>query len=216
WQGLGPEALGLTGRLDGQDMEALFGHVVDPRDPAFRDPERWAGAVKLGRPPRKFASPDELLARKLEQEPDATPERVEQLRAQAQKEARQAVSFLDLTFSPPKSVTVLHTSLRAQELAAQRAGDAEAAELWGRRAHLVERAIWAGNNAGMAYWAKHAGFSRAGYHGRRDPDGASVGRYVDGHDWIAPAFFQHTSRANDPQLHIHNPVLNRVQNPDGK
>lgn len=216
WQGRGAEQLGLTGEVDEQDMEALYGHFIDPRDPAFRSRDGWAEAAKLGRAPRRYASPEDILAKKLVAEPQATPERVEQLRAQAQKEARQAVSFLDLTFSPPKSVSVLHTSLRAQELAAQRAGDAAGAELWGRRAHLVEQAIWAGNNAGLGYWAEHAGFSRAGYHGRRDPDGASVGRYVDGHEWIAPGFFQHTSRAGDPQLHIHNPVLNRVQNPDGK
>ncbi|TCN36853.1 conjugative relaxase-like TrwC/TraI family protein [Kribbella orskensis] len=30
------------------------------------------------------------------------------------------------------------------------------------------------------------------------------------------SFFQHDSREHDPQLHIHNAVLNRVQGPDGK
>ena len=214
WNGRGAVELGLSGTIQDIEMEALYGHFVDPRDPDFRNKEAWSDAAKLGRAPRRYTGPEEVLAKKLEAEPHATPERREQLRNQAENEARHAVAFLDATFSPPKSVTVLHTALRAQELEAQRAGNQGDAELWAQRAHAVEQAIWAGNNAGLEYWQDHAGYSRAGYHGRKGPDGASTGRYVDGHKWVIGSFYQHTSRAGDPQLHIHNTILNRVENPD--
>ena len=56
---------------------------------------------------------------------------------------------------------------------------------------------------------EHAGYSRVGHHG------GAAGRYVDAHDWVVASFFQHDSRDHDPQLHIHNGGLNRVQGPDG-
>ena len=46
WYGRGAEALGLAGRVDAQDMTALYEHFLDPRDEAFGDPERWADVRK--------------------------------------------------------------------------------------------------------------------------------------------------------------------------
>jgi|GEM_PF-3316506 len=37
----------------------------------------------------------------------------------------------------------------------------------------------------------------------------------DVHGWVVASFFKHDSRDHDPQLHIHNGFLNRVQGPDG-
>ncbi len=45
---------------------------------------------------------------------------------------------------------------------------------------------------------------------------APPGRWDDAHDWTIASFFQHDSRDHDPQLHIHNAILNRVQGSDGK
>ena len=45
--------------------------------------------------------------------------------------------------------------------------------------------------------------------------GGAAGRWVDAHDWTIASFFQHDSRNHDPQLHIHNAILNRVQSADG-
>ena len=73
----------------------------------------------------------------------------------------------------------------------------------------MEDAIWAGNNAGLAYLQQNAGYSRVGH------DGGAGGRWVDAHDWVVASFFQHDSREHDPHLHIHNGLLNRVQGPDG-
>ena len=46
-------------------------------------------------------------------EPDASPERREQLRIEAGKRARHNVAFYDATFSVQKSVTLLHTAFEA-------------------------------------------------------------------------------------------------------
>ena len=73
----------------------------------------------------------------------------------------------------------------------------------------MRTAIWAGNNAALDYLAEHAGYSRVGHHG------GAAGRYIDAHDWTIASFFQHDSRNHDPQLHIHNPISNRVLCADG-
>ena len=55
-----------------------------------------------------------------------------------------------------------------------------------------------------------AGYSRVGHHG------GGAGRFIDAHDWTVASFFQHTSRTDDPQLHIHNGILWRVLCADGQ
>jgi len=94
-------------------------------------------------------------------------------------------------------------------VAARAAGNEETAQAWAAFRVAVEDAIWAGNNAGLAYLAEHAGYSRIGHHG------GAAGRYVDAHDWVVASFFQHDSREHDPHLHIHNAFLNRVLGADG-
>ena len=71
-------------------------------------------------------------------------------------------------------------------------------------------AIWAGNSAALDYLQDRAGYSRIGHHG------GTAGRWIDAHDWIVTSFFQHDSRDGDPQLHIHNPVLNLAECADGQ
>lgn len=136
-------------------------------------------------------------------------------------------------------MTVLHTSFEAQQVKAERtaqrlaealdaastagAEPAELAELarqrddasaaavsWKTHRDAVEDAIWAGNRASLDYLSEHAGYSRVGHHG------GAAGRFIDAHDYVVASFFQHDSRNHDPQLHIHNAILNRVQGADGK
>ena len=66
----------------------------------------------------------------------------------------------------------------------------------------------AGNQAMLDYLQREAGYSRAGYHSKNS------GRFVDAHQWVIASFPQHTSRDNDPQLHVHNAILNRVLRED--
>ncbi|PWV82443.1 conjugative relaxase domain-containing protein, TrwC/TraI family [Prauserella marina] len=234
WYGAGAEKLGLTGLVDEQDMTALYERFVDPRDEFFRDPARWGGASTLGHTGRKYQSEEELYAAALEREPDASPERRAELRLDAGKRVRKNVPFLDATFSVQKSVTVLHTAFEAQQVAAEHAAEhaaaalntaapdevAElerqrdealwAAESWRAHRDAVEDAIWAGNRAALDYLSEHAGYSRIGHHG------GAAGRFIDAHDFVVASFFQHDSRNHDPQLHIHNAILNRVEGADGQ
>ncbi len=209
WWGAGAERLGLDGLVDPQDMRALYERFLDPRDDGFRDPQRWDEVSTLGHTGRKYLSEDDLYAQALEREPDASAERRAELRTEAGKAARHNVAFLDVTFSVQKSVTLLHTAFEAKEVAARNAGDEETAAAWGEFRRAVEDAIWAGNNAGLAYLQDKAGYSRIGHHG------GAAGRWVDAHGWVVGSFFQHDSRDHDPQLHIHNTILNRVEGPDG-
>ena len=84
------------------------------------------------------------------------------------------------------------------------------AAAWSAFRTAVEDAIWAGNNAGLAYLAEKAGYTRTGHHG------GEAGRWADAHEWVVASFFQHDSREHDPHLHIHNALLNRVEGPDGE
>jgi conjugative relaxase-like TrwC/TraI family protein len=210
WYGAGAEALGLTGLVEPQDMRALFEHFLDPRDPHFREEDHWDEAATLGHTGRKYQTAEEIYQRSLDAEPYADAERREQLRWDASKRARKNVAFLDVTFSVQKSVTILHTAFEAQEVKARTAGDLDVAQAWTQYRRAVEDAIWAGNQAGLDYLAEHAGYSRIGHHG------GTAGRWIDAHDWVITSFFQHDSRNHDPQLHIHNPILNRVLCLDGE
>ncbi|MFD1965336.1 MobF family relaxase [Pseudonocardia alni] len=209
WWGAGAEKLGLRGLVEAQDMRAVYERFLDPRDDGFHDPSRWDEVGTLGHTGRRYLSEDEIYAAALEREPDAAAERRAELRTEAGKAARHNVAFLDVTFSVQKSVTLLHTAFEAREVAARNAGDEETAAAWGEFRTAVEDAIWAGNNAALAYLQDKAGYSRVGHHG------GAAGRWVDSHSFVVASFFQHDSRDRDPQLHIHDTILNRVEGPDG-
>ncbi|WP_370588577.1 MobF family relaxase [Pseudonocardia sp. C8] len=209
WWGAGAERLGLAGLVDAQDMRALYERFLDPRDEGFGDPSRWDEVGTLGHTGRRYLSEDDLYVQALEREPDAAAERRAELRTEAGKAARHNVAFLDATFSVQKSVTLLHTAFEAREVAARKAGEEETAAAWGEFRQAVEDAIWAGNNAALAYLEDKAGYARIGHHG------GAAGRWVDAHAFTVASFFQHDSRDRDPQLHVHNAILNRVMGPDG-
>ena len=95
-----------------------------------------------------------------------------------------AVAGYALSFSPPKSVSVLW-ALAKEDVAASVKGGHDAAVA-----------------AAMAYLDEHAAFTRRGKAGllQADTDGL-----------IAAAFVHRTSRAADPQLHTHVLVANKVK-----
>src|SRR5712691_6550056 len=200
WTGRGCPELGLAvgSEVDNKVMERLYGAFADPRDPA--------GEATLGRAPSGFAGHDEKISGRiaglLAAEPEATQERRDQIIMQALKDQRAAVYFFDATFSVPKSVSLLHASLQVKAQQAAEAGRGAA------RAQVVWDAIMAANQAMLEYLQREAGYSRAGYHGK------GSGRFVDAHEWVIASFAQHTSRDNDPQLHVHNAILNRVLRED--
>ncbi|MFJ8744110.1 MobF family relaxase [Embleya sp. NPDC127516] len=178
WLGAGAAAFGLRGEVDAEVMGKLYGDMVDPRTGA-----------PLGAPPRNYRDVQERLADALAALPDtATPEERDAVADRVRSTQVRAVKYLDLTFSAPKSWSVLHAALQAE----------------GR--HEEAQAVWdawmEGVRAGLEHLQEHAGFSRAGHNGVRR---------VDAHEWTVAAFRQHTSRDDDPQLHVHCAVLNRVR-----
>lgn len=206
WTGLGCPELGLPAgsQVDNKVMERLYGAFIDPRDPDRK--------ATLGRAPSRFDGNDDkvsaLIASVLAAEPEATPERRDQVIMQALGAQRAAVYFFDATFSVPKSVSLLHASLQVKAQQARDAGQADEAQLWEARAQAVWDAIMAANQAMLDYLQREAGYSRAGYHSKHS------GRFADAHEWVIASFAQHTSRDNDPQLHVHNAILNRVLRED--
>jgi conjugative relaxase-like TrwC/TraI family protein len=206
WTGAGCQELSLAvgSEVDPAVMERLYGAFIDPRDPE--------GGARLGRAPSRFGGLDDTIAARIEtplaREPDAAPERRSELIMRALGERRAPVFFFDVTFSVPKSVSLLHASLQLRAQQVRERGQTAEANVWEQRAQHVWEAILAANQAMLGYLQRQAGYSRAGYHGK------GSGRFADAHEWVVASFPQHTSRDGDPQLHVHNAVLNRVLRDD--
>ncbi|MCX4099261.1 MobF family relaxase [Nocardia sp. alder85J] len=110
--------------------------------------------------------------------------------ARASRPATNAVAGYDLTFSPPKSVSVLW-GLAPRELADR-----------------IEAAHHAAAADALAYLEAHAVYTRVGR--------GSV-RQVDVEGLIATAYDHRDSRAGDPDLHTHLVISNKVRRVhDGK
>src|SRR5215207_6393262 len=102
---------------------------------------------------------------------------------------RDRVPGFDVTFSAPKSVSVLWAT-----------ADEQTARLI-RDAH--DRSV----SAALGFLEREAAFTRIG------TDGHTAAR---GSGFIAAAFRHRMSRAGDPQLHSHVLVANLIKTPDGK
>jgi hypothetical protein len=204
WRGAGLAEIGFRdGRIiDREIFERLYAHFLDPRDPD--------GQTRLGRRPQRFRSADEIYAGLAGLEPAATAERRTELMIEAKTQVRLPVQYFDVTFSVSKSITLLHASALANAEQAEADHDQTAAAYWRQAAADVWACIEAGNQAALGYLQREVGYTRSGYHGRQ-VNGISAGRWEDAHEFIIGSFPQHTSRDGDPQLHIHNLVLNRVR-----
>jgi conjugative relaxase-like TrwC/TraI family protein len=125
----------------------------------------------------------------------------ETLAGQSMTRARAAhgsVAAFDHTFSAPKSVSLLFAF-----------GDEEV-RIQARAAHLeaVRQAV--------AYMEANCSQARVGTRWRDEAGRWHVSTTnVDSAGWVAAAFDHYTSRANDPQLHTHVVVINRVHTGDG-
>src|ERR671910_557689 len=102
---------------------------------------------------------------------------------------RDRVPGFDVTFSAPKSVSVLWAT-----------GDERTARL-ARKAH--ERSV----EAALGFLEREAAYTRFG------TDGHTAAR---GSGFVAAAFQHRMSRAGDPQLHTHVLVANLIKTEDGK
>ncbi|OEV12472.1 MobF family relaxase [Streptomyces nanshensis] len=241
WLGDGAAELGLQpgAELDNDVFTDLFSDFIDPRRrdemyrrlaeiPHAKGSEEYARAEKairndarLGSAPKNFEKAyEKRLAARLEKaradlpdEIDLTPEQVRSIELSVRKEAPTARMYYDLTFSAPKSWSVYHASLQVKALEAREAGDTETADRYSQQAEQVWDAWKTGVQAGIEHMQAEAGYSRAGHHGEK-VNGRTTGRYVEARGFICGAFAQHTSRNDDPQLHVHVPVLNKVKTVD--
>ncbi|MFI6541438.1 MobF family relaxase [Nonomuraea sp. NPDC050547] len=217
WWGEGARVLGLEpgSVVQAPVMEKLYTHFLDPRDPDFLNQDvPDVEKAYLGRRAGNYKSADDLFEMKLAAEPEATEERRQELWIESQKDGRGAVRFFDLTFSPTKSVSLLHAGLQASAVSARAAGNIEQADAYERAAGAVWEAVMAGASASLNYAREHAGAARAGYHGV-SVEQRSTGRWVEAGRWVVGQFRQHTSREGDPQLHVHQAVLNKQECEDG-
>ena len=198
WQGKGAEALGLHGDVEADVMHTVYGE--------FRHP---VTGEAIGTRPAQRKSVDERLAEAVAAEPGALPERITELRRSIERSDRKNVIGWDATFNIAKSVTIAHTAVHREELAAIRSGDDDRAAEFGRIREAIEGAIHDANSAAMQTLEELA-VARTG-----GGSGAPL-RWVPAEGVTIASFLQHTNRLVDPHLHVHNVVLNRVHCADGE
>ncbi|MFE5730243.1 MobF family relaxase [Streptomyces sp. NPDC056528] len=235
WLGTGAEELGLTGTVDNEVFTDLYKHWIDPRKrdemyerlaaipheegtPEYaRAEQRIRKDARLGNAPRNY---EKSFARRFEAAlsdaraaapgGELSPERVKAIELDVRKHSPSATMYYDLTFSAPKSWSVYHASLQVKAAECREAGDLEGAARYAAKADRVWDAWKVGVQAGLEHMQDEAGYSRLGHHGAKI-EGRSTGRFVKGEGFIVSAWAQHTSREDDPQLHIHATVLNKIK-----
>ncbi|MFB7677870.1 MobF family relaxase [Kitasatospora purpeofusca] len=141
--------------------------------------------------------------------PDATPEQLRAAEQEVRRTANHGRTYYDVTFSAPKSWSLLHAGLQVQAAEAREAGDVELADRYSWQADQVWASWMEGVQAGLEHMEEQAGYAREGRFAGSAGEQAT-GRRVDAHGFTAAAFRQHTSRDEDPQLHVHVAVWNRV------
>jgi conjugative relaxase-like TrwC/TraI family protein len=234
WLGDGIADLGLSGTIDNDVFTDLYTDFIDPRKrdemyarlaeiPHPEGSAEYAKAEKkirkesrLGAAPRNYEKAYEKRLEKNLAAAEAkapggvlSPERIKAIEISTRKEAPSATHYYDLTFSAPKSWSVAHAALQVKAAEAREAGDLETAERYSRQADQLWDCWKEGVQAGIEHMQEEAGYTRKGHHGAK-VEGRSTGEYVKTDKFIAGAFAQHTSRQDDPQLHVHVPVLNKV------
>ncbi|MEJ8662288.1 MobF family relaxase [Streptomyces sp. MS1.AVA.4] len=231
WLGEGANDLGLTGEVNHELMSDMYSKFTHPElhaqvraslsaitvergtDEYKAEVAAIYDAARVGRKPYDYTkSTDEKVAAALEKlGPDATPEQRCEAELKVRQNAPTSRSYYDVTFSVPKSYSLLHAGFQIEAQRLREAGDLEGAAAAAAKADQVWECVMEGVEAGLEFLQDEAGYARDGRHGAKDADGAPVGRQVDAHRWTVASFRQHTSRDNDPQLHVHNAIWNRVK-----
>lgn len=235
WTGSAAPGLGLTGEVDPGQMRALYHHNVGPdgvplgkaqKSPQYEAKRSWQQIE------------DAIQARIDDLGPIfATPEKVREIRLQERAKSRTSTPYYDMTFSAEKSVSLAWAAARAAALRAveeqrkQEAGQvAERTEAAGEAggeqieagtspleatagryealARSIEATAMTAADAMIGYIENHGAIVRTGHHS------ANSGEWRDAAGLIGVKFLQHTSRSNDPQLHVQAPLLNKAQRAD--
>ena len=201
WGGQAAAQLGLRGEVDPAVLQALYMDRVGP------DGERLDARQRAKYRPVEERV-DAAVAAHQAAHPFATDRDLELVRVAERAKAQHSVPYFDFTVSAAKSVSVLHASLLVAARQARAGGrHTEAGELE-RDARAITEALEAAARAAVSR-AERALYVRTGYHS------ATSGEYRDTAGGVVASFLQHTSREGDPQLHVHNAVLNLAQRADG-
>ena len=210
WAGRGAAALGLRGQVGGdkasaKTMRALFHYGIGPDGVPLssrqRAPKYPARAV--------YAQVEEAIAKRVAALGRfATPEERREIRLQERAKMRTSTPYYDMTFSAEKSVSLLYAGLLAAAQQARDRGDEREAERLRAEAARVEAAVMAGADRMLEVAGQRGAIVRTGHHS------ASSGAFRDAEGFVAVKFLQHTSRADDPQLHVQATVLNKAQRAD--
>jgi Ti-type conjugative transfer relaxase TraA len=166
-------------------LDAVASGVEDYYTGSGEAPGYWAGAGAALLGLSGEVSPGDLRAALAGRDPTTGEQR-----ARAGTASRPRTPGFDLTFSAPKSVSVLY---------ALGGGDTPAEVVAAHRAAVA---------AGIDYLERHAVFTR------RRSDG--VVELLKGEGLAVAAFRHRTSRAGDPQLHTHCVAANLVRSVDGR
>ena len=118
--------------------------------------------------------------------------------------------FWDNTLAVDKSITLAHASAQAAAQEARAAGDAQAAQLWEGRADGIWEEIRTLTGCTWTPSSRKAATSVPATTAHRVGD-VDAGRFERAEAIPVASFSQHTSRAGDPHLHVHNLMLNRVK-----
>ena len=210
WAGKGAAVLGLHGRVGGDKasadvMRALFHYGIGPDGVPLasrqKAPKYQARAA--------YAQVEEAIAKRIAALGRfATPEERRDIRLQERAKMRTSTPYYDMTFSAEKSVSLMYAGLLAAAKQAREAGDEQAAERFRADAERVEAAVMAGADRMLELAEQRGAIVRTGHHG------TSSGEFRDAEGLVAVKFLQHTSRADDPQLHVQATVLNKAQRAD--
>ncbi len=126
-----------------------------------------------------------------------------------------APSFLDLTISFSKSISIFHASLGENARLARQAGDQDGDQYWAALGAVVDGMIWQASWAGFSYFQREAGYTRTGSHNTR-VHGRETGQWHEA-DLAVAHWLQHTSRDGDMQLHVHSQIAHTAKTiTDGK
>ena len=217
WQGAGARALGLSGQIGGKDeagkasaevMRRLYHEDIGPDGQVLGRRQRKANYPEAGGSLYKRVE-EEVAFQRAERGRFFTPEEERALRLRLRSAYRTVVPLYDLTYSAPKSVSVLWASLLAASAEAEAEGREADAKRLAERAAQVRGAVKRANDRMIAVAERELAYVRTGHHSK------TTGEWRDAEGFIVASFEQHDSRDGAPQLHVHNAIANRAQRADG-
>ena len=224
WQGAGAAVLGLSGPIGGPDdagkasaevMRRLYHEDIGPDGQVLGRRQRKANYPEAGGSLYKRVE-EEVAFQRAERGRFFTPEEERALRLRLRSAYRTVVPLYDLTYSAPKSVSVLWASLLAASAEAEAEGREADAERFAERAAQVRGAVKRANDRMIAVAERELAYTRTGHHSvvRTETGTVRTGEWRDAEGFIVASFEQHDSRDGLMQLHVHNAIANRAQRAD--